>query len=134
MNIERGEIWTVNLDPTLGAEIRKTRPVVVISSDAVGALPIRLVAPLTGWQENFARNVWHVKLVPDRLNGLIKASAVDTLQLRGVDYAALRSKDRQGFSTSHEIDCGGNCRGNRVLNQEPYHLSRGKPPNPHPNR
>ena len=34
MNIKRGEIWLVNLDPTIGAEIRKTRPVVVISSDA----------------------------------------------------------------------------------------------------
>jgi len=85
MNTKRGEIWTVNLDPTLGAEIRKTRPVVVVSSDAVGALPIRLVAPLTEWKEYFARNVWHVKLLPDNMNGLNKASAVDTLQLRGVD-------------------------------------------------
>lgn len=47
MKISRGEIWLVNLDPTIGAEIRKTRPVVVISSNAVGTLPIRLVAPLT---------------------------------------------------------------------------------------
>ena len=85
MNIKRGEIWTVNLDPTIGAEIRKTRPVVVISSDSVGALPIRLVAPLTEWKEYFNQNVWHVKLVPDRINGLTKTSAVDTLQLRGVD-------------------------------------------------
>jgi mRNA interferase MazF len=43
MNINRGEIWSVNLDPTIGAEIRKTRPVVVISSDAVGVLPIKSV-------------------------------------------------------------------------------------------
>jgi len=47
MNISRGDIWKVNLDPTIGAEIKKTRPVVVVSSDAVGALPIKLVAPLT---------------------------------------------------------------------------------------
>ncbi|MCP5050211.1 MAG: type II toxin-antitoxin system PemK/MazF family toxin [bacterium] len=84
-NTKRGEIWTVNLDPTLGAEIRKTRPVVVVSSDAVGALPIRLVAPLTEWKDFFEQNVWHVKLVPDIKNGLNKTSAVDTLQLRGVD-------------------------------------------------
>ena len=85
MNIKRSEIWMVNLDPTLGAEIRKTRPVVVISSDAVGALPIRLIAPLTEWKEYFSQNVWHVKLVPDPMNGLDKTSAVDTLQLRGID-------------------------------------------------
>lgn len=85
MNISRGEIWLVNLDPTIGAEIRKTRPVVVVSSDAVGRLPIRLVAPLTEWKDYFAQNVWHVKLEPDNTNGLTKTSAVDTLQLRGVD-------------------------------------------------
>jgi mRNA interferase MazF len=85
MNINRGEIWQVNLDPTIGAEIRKTRPVVVVSSDAVGVLPIKLVAPLTEWKDYLAQNVWHVKVVPDSTNGLVKTSAVDTLQLRGVD-------------------------------------------------
>ena len=43
----RGEIWLVNFDPTIGSEIRKTRPAVVVSSDAVGRLPIKLVAPVT---------------------------------------------------------------------------------------
>jgi len=85
MNINRGEIWSVNLDPTIGAEIRKTRPVVVVSSDAVGVLPIKLVAPLTEWKDYLAQNVWHVKVLPDSMNGLTKTSAVDTLQLRGVD-------------------------------------------------
>ena len=85
MNIRRGEIWWVALDPTVGAEIRKTRPVVVVSSDAVGALPIKLVAPLTEWKDYFADKVWHVKVTPDPMNGLAKISTVDTLQLRGVD-------------------------------------------------
>ena len=85
MNIKRGDIWLVNLDPTVGAEIQKTRPVVVVNSDAIGALPIKLVAPITEWMDYMARNIWHVKIVPDALNGLAKPSAVDTLQLRGVD-------------------------------------------------
>jgi mRNA interferase MazF len=85
MSINRGEIWQVNLEPTVGAEIRKTRPVVVVSSDAIGVLPIRLVAPITEWKDYFICNVWHVKLEPDATNGLMKISAVDTLQLRGVD-------------------------------------------------
>lgn len=85
MTTRRGEIWLVNLDPTVGAEIRKTRPVVVVSSDAIGALPIKLVAPLMEWKDYLAQNVWHVKVTPDRRNGLTKTSAVDTLQLRGVD-------------------------------------------------
>ena len=95
MNISRGEIWLVNLDPTIGSEIRKTRPVVVISSDSVGALPIRLVAPLTEWKDYFAQNVWHVKLEPDSTNGLKKTSGVDTRRfvqkLGNVSEATMRS-------------------------------------------
>lgn len=81
----QGEIWLVNFDPTVGAEIQKTRPAVVVGSDAVGRLPIKLVAPITDWKEYFAPNIWHVRIDPDLTNGLTKVSAVDTLQLRGMD-------------------------------------------------
>jgi len=83
--IKRGEIWLVNLEPTVGAEMRKIRPVVVVSSNQVGALPIKLVAPLTEWKDYLVNNVWHVKVMPTKVNGLRKPSAVDALQLRGVD-------------------------------------------------
>jgi len=82
---KRGEIWLVNFDPTVGAEIKKLRPAVVISSDSVGKLPIKLIAPITDWKTYFSANLWHVKIEPNSINGLNKASAIDTLQLRGVD-------------------------------------------------
>ncbi len=82
---KRGEIWLVNFDPTVGAEIKKVRPAVVISSDSVGKLPIKLIAPITDWKTYFSVNFWHVKIEPNSINGLNKASAIDTLQLRGVD-------------------------------------------------
>ena len=82
---KRGEVWRVNFDPTVGTEIRKTRPALVISSDAVGILPIKLVAPMTDWKPPFSPNVWHVRIDPDPNNGLTKPSAVDVLQLRGLD-------------------------------------------------
>ena len=85
MNPRRGEIWLADLNPTLGAEIRKTRPIVVVNSDEIGVLPIRLVAPITEWKNAFEGNIWHVRLEPDSSNGLSKPSAVDTLQLRGID-------------------------------------------------
>ena len=84
-NLRRGEVWDVNFDPTIGAEIQKSRPAVVISSDGVGHLPIKLVSPITGWQDRFSRNIWHVRIEPSGMNGLTKLSAVDTLQIRGVD-------------------------------------------------
>lgn len=81
----RGEVWLVDFNPTRGAEIQKQRPAVVISSDAIGRLPIKLVAPITGWKPAFASSYWHVYLLPDAVNGLTKESAVDVLQLRGMD-------------------------------------------------
>jgi mRNA interferase MazF len=81
----RSEIWLVNLNPTIGLEIRKTRPVVVISVDSIGKLPLKLIAPVTDWKPHFELNPWQVRAEPDDNNGLTKTSAMDVLQLRGVD-------------------------------------------------
>ena len=46
--IKRGEIWLVNLDPTMGSEIQKTRPCVVISpSEMHDHLRTAIIAPMT---------------------------------------------------------------------------------------
>lgn len=46
--IQRGEVYWVNLDPTIGTEIQKTRPALVVSPDDMNAaLPRVIVAPLT---------------------------------------------------------------------------------------
>ena len=57
----------------------------MVSSDNVGKLPVKLAAPITDWKEYYAGNIWHVKIEPDIANGLTKVSAVDVLQLRGMD-------------------------------------------------
>ena len=46
-NIHRFDIWLVQLDPTQGSEIKKTRPCVVISPDEMSALKTVIVAPMT---------------------------------------------------------------------------------------
>jgi mRNA interferase MazF len=79
----------VNFDPTVGAEIKKTRPAVIVSSDAMGVLPVKLVAPLTDWKGHYASTIWHVQVLPTPQNGLRKPSTVDTLQLRGMDTRRL---------------------------------------------
>jgi len=44
----RFEVWLVNLDPTLGSEIRKTRPCLVISPDEMNEhIATVIVAPMT---------------------------------------------------------------------------------------
>ncbi|ELR99603.1 type II toxin-antitoxin system PemK/MazF family toxin [Gloeocapsa sp. PCC 73106] len=69
----------------MGTEIKKIRPGVIISSDAAGRLPIKLIAPITDWKDYFGNNFWHVRIEPGAKNGLTKVSAIDTLQLRGMD-------------------------------------------------
>lgn len=46
--VRRGEIWLVDLDPTIGSEIRKTRPCVVISPPEMhDHLRTAIIAPMT---------------------------------------------------------------------------------------
>ncbi|HXR39675.1 MAG TPA: type II toxin-antitoxin system PemK/MazF family toxin [Terracidiphilus sp.] len=46
--VKRGEIWLVNLDPTVGSEIKKTRPCVVISPPEMhDHLRTAIIAPMT---------------------------------------------------------------------------------------
>jgi mRNA interferase MazF len=99
---KRGEIWRVNFDPTLGAEIMKIRPAVVISSNALGKLPLKIVVPITGWKSGFADDIWHIKLTPTSENGLTKDSAVDLFHIRAVDF--LRFIDRVGKLTAVEVE------------------------------
>ncbi len=61
----RSEIWLINLDPTVGAEIQKTRPAVVVNDDAVGKLPLRVIVPIIGWKDHYANAAWMVRLDPD---------------------------------------------------------------------
>jgi len=48
VQIRRGDVFLVNLDPTLGSEIKKTRPCLIVSPDELNeSLCTVMVAPLT---------------------------------------------------------------------------------------
>ena len=89
---KRGEIWKVNFDPARGDEIQKQRPAIVISSDSMGVLGVKIVAPITGWSPSLMGKVWHVKIEPSRANGLSKVSSIDTLQIKSVSLERFASK------------------------------------------
>ena len=77
----------------------KRRPTVVISSDGVGRLPIKLAAPITDWKDHYSQNIWHVKIMPNVLNGLDKVSAVDALQIRCLSMRRFIRKRGQASTT-----------------------------------
>lgn len=82
--MKRAEVWLINLDPTVGAEIRKTRPAVIVNDDAVGILPLKVIVPLTDWKDRYSIAPWLVKLEPTLQNGLRKTSAADAFQIRSL--------------------------------------------------
>ncbi len=99
---QRGEIWTVRFDPSVGAEIRKIRPAVVVSVDTVGRLPLRIVVPLTDWQTAFGLLPWFVHLPLSTTNGLTTDSGADAFQVKSV--SELRFVRYVGVITSAELD------------------------------
>ncbi len=100
--MKQGEIWEINLSPTVGAEIKKKRPVVIINDDAIGILPLRVVVPVTEWKEHFQGAIWMVKIEPDKKNNLKKISALDVFQIRSVSTA--RFLNMIGSVTSEILD------------------------------
>lgn len=99
--MKRGELWLVNLDPTIGSEIKKTRPAVIISSDLIGILPLKVIIPFTDWKDRYASAPWMVRIDPDNNNGLSKSSAADGLQVRSVSQERLVK--RLGVLTSLQV-------------------------------
>jgi mRNA interferase MazF len=90
--MRRGEVWLVNLDPTQGAEMRKTRPAVIVSSDLVGVLPLRVIVPLTDWKDRYGLAPWMVRVKASPQNGLEKDSAADCFQMRSLSVRRLVRK------------------------------------------
>lgn len=82
--MKQSEIWLINLDPTIGAEIKKTRPAIIVNDDALGKLPLRIIIPLTDWKDRYQVANWMVKISTNPKNNLIKDSSADCFQIRSV--------------------------------------------------
>ncbi len=86
MILKTGEIWWVNLDPTVGAEIRKKRPVVVINAGESKQMPLAIVAPITGHKNAWDHNPFFVTIEATPNTGLEKKSCVDCFQIRCLSH------------------------------------------------
>lgn len=82
--MKQSEIWLINLDPTTGAEIKKTRPAVVINDNSLGKLPLKIIVPISDWKEKYKIAPWMVYLKPDTTNNLTKESVADCFQIRSI--------------------------------------------------
>ncbi|MHB9101454.1 MAG: type II toxin-antitoxin system PemK/MazF family toxin [Sulfuricella sp.] len=83
--MKRGEVYWVNLDPTVGSEVRKRRPAVILSPDEMNrSLPVVIVAPITS-----SRKPWPTR-VDIRLSGQSGQIMLD--QIRAVDKTRLMQR------------------------------------------
>lgn len=82
--MKQGEIWLICLDPTIGAEISKTRPALIVSDDSLGKLPLKVIVPLTDWKDRYEIAPWMIKITPNIRTGLTKVSAADCFQVRSL--------------------------------------------------
>jgi mRNA interferase MazF len=88
----RGEIYLTALDPTLGLEIQKTRPALVIQNDVSNRVSgITIVAPITS-SVRFPLNPVHVLVAADRSTGLVVTSVALFNQIRAIDRMRLAKR------------------------------------------
>ena len=87
--VHRGEIYYADLDPVVGSETGKNRPVLIIQNDIGNAYsPTTIVAVVTEYSDKKARYPICVSITKDA--GLEKDSIVNLAQIRTIDKKRLR--------------------------------------------
>lgn len=87
-NPKRGEIYLVNFEPTVGAEIRKTRPALVLQNDIANRhSPITIVAAVTS---KFDETLYPTEVLVTAPEGGLSADSLILLnQIRSIDKRRL---------------------------------------------
>lgn len=89
-DLERGDIVLVELDPTKGSEIRKTRPTVVVSNNMINKLTrLATVVPITSQKVDLVRSF---EVLVEEQAGLVKKSKAVILQVRTIDKSRIQKK------------------------------------------
>ncbi len=89
---KRGEIYLVNFDPTIGSEIKKTRPALIIQNDISNQYsPVTIVSAISSFEteEKIYPNEIHISI---KESGLPKNSIVLLNQIRTIDKERLIKK------------------------------------------
>jgi len=81
--MKRYELYSVNLDPTIGVEMKKTRPCLIISPDEMNQnVQSVIVAPLTTQLRNIPSRI---KIEASDCNGLLETSYIALDQIKTID-------------------------------------------------
>jgi mRNA interferase MazF len=88
INLIRGEVYLVNFDPTIGSEISKTRPALIVQNDIANEhSPITIIAAITS---KFDDRLYPTEVQLEPPEGGLKANSVILLnQIRSIDRQRL---------------------------------------------
>ncbi len=100
--MKAGEIYWVNLDPTIGDEIKKRRPVIILNGGHDKHLKLAIVVSVTAWSPYWDEIPFFVTLEPDSKNSLSKKSSVDCFQIRAISHN--RFVEKIGNISNDEIN------------------------------
>ena len=64
----------------------------VISDNFIGRLPLKIVVPITEWDNVYVRYPWMTRVEPNAVNGLLKTSGADAFQIRSLSLGRFTSK------------------------------------------
>src|SRR6266513_338157 len=87
MPVKRGEIYFVNLNPTRGREQAGTRPVLVLSADAINSLPLVVTVVIGTKGDNVKQDYPTNVRVPPSASGLTIETVFLCFQIRSLDPA-----------------------------------------------
>ncbi len=91
LNPQKGEVWYVCFDPTIGSEMQKIRPAVVVGENGIGRTGLRIVVPVTEWKKQYESYPWITQLPSNEHTGLKKVSGAEASQVKSLSIRRFTS-------------------------------------------